>query len=69
MRLSGSLIAAGKQLKNITIACEDPKKDFHGRLEYSLIQLCKELMISVPIWLKKNTKELSMCKLCITHCR
>ena len=62
MRLTGVLVLDGKQVKTAGAESKDPKKTFHARLEESFIQLCKDLYISVPIWLDKNTKELSMCK-------
>lgn len=62
MKLTGTLMLHGKQVKIVRTACEDTHKSFHDRLEESFTQLCKDLYIPVPIWLNKNTKELSMCK-------
>lgn len=32
---------------------------FHKQLEDSLIELCKNMAISVPMWVGKNTREFS----------
>jgi hypothetical protein len=62
MLLSGSLIVEGRHIQRSKSSCEDPNKDFHSKLEESFISLCKDLKISVPLWLDKNTRELAMCK-------
>lgn len=35
---------------------------FHKQLEDSLIEVCKKLGISVPLWVGKNTREFSRFK-------
>ena len=62
MNLSGSLIVEGRHIYRSKTSCDDPKKDFHSRLEEAFISLCNDLKIPVPLWLDKNTKELAMCK-------
>ena len=62
MRLTGFLIYDGRNLRNASISNDNTDRCFHDRLEDSFVSLCKELGISVPVWLKKNTKELAMCK-------
>jgi hypothetical protein len=62
MRSTGVLVLEGRHLRTAKILNDDTGKGFHDRLEDSFISLCKELGISVPIWLGKNTKELAMCK-------
>jgi len=34
-------------------------KSFHDQMEEAFLQLCKSLDIPVPIWLKKNTREIA----------
>jgi hypothetical protein len=62
MKLTGYLFLDGKRIRSVKAECNDPEKDFHDRFEYSFVKLCRDLYISVPVWLQKNTKELSMCK-------
>jgi hypothetical protein len=62
MRLSGVLFYKNMNLRSARMSNENSQNDFHDRLEEAFILLCKELGISVPIWLEKNTKELAMCK-------
>ncbi len=62
MHLSGSLVVDGRHVHRSRSSCEDPEKDFHSRLEGAFISLCRDLRISVPLWLDKNTRELAMCK-------
>ena len=35
----------------------DPQLAFNEKLEYCLLNICKQLSIPVPIWMEKNTKE------------
>jgi hypothetical protein len=62
MKIQGSLITNGKSIARKEITVSEKKPSFHDRLEEAFITLCRELMIPVPEWIDKNTRELSMCK-------
>jgi len=58
--LNGKLILEGKIVKNYNAVSEDETLSFHGMLESCFLDLCKNLEIPIPIWMKKNTRELGM---------
>lgn len=58
MKLYGKLITGTNIIRDVTIELNDSNMAFRDALEKCLIDLCKELDIQVPLWLKKNTKEL-----------
>jgi len=60
MKLTGNIIKGTKIVKRTSREKEDPKMTFHDILEESLVVLCKDLDIPVPIWMKKNTNEFAM---------
>ena len=62
MKISGRLIISNKSINYATVNFNDDSLDFHGNLETAFIMLCKKLAISTPVWMTKNTKELSICK-------
>ena len=57
MKLYGKLIKQTKIIKEVVAEQNDEAVAFRDQLEQCLIQVCKELDIQVPLWLKKNTKE------------
>lgn len=57
MVLIGTLHRENKIIKESKITNNDVGKSFRDLLEETLIALCKELDISVPLWLDKNTTE------------
>lgn len=57
MVLFGRLILETRTIKEAFYEVSDEKASFRDRLEECLIGLCRELDISVPLWLKKNTTE------------
>lgn len=59
MILYGKLMRGNVVLKESKAAGEDPAKSFHDQMEEAFLKLCRELDIPVPIWLKKNTREIS----------
>lgn len=59
MILYGKLMKGNVPLKNSKAEQSDPNKSFHDQMEEAFLQLCKNLDIEVPIWLKKNTREIS----------
>lgn len=60
MKLYGRLVRGTKMIKQAQVEKDDSLGTFHDRLEECLIDLCKDLDIQVPVWLKKNTTELAM---------
>ena len=57
MILYGKLIKQTKIIREATVSQNDESIPFRDQLELCLIQVCKELDIQVPLWLKKNTKD------------
>jgi hypothetical protein len=57
LKLYGKLIKQTKTIKETFAEQNDDSISFREQLELCLIQVCKELDIQVPLWLKKNTKE------------
>lgn len=59
------MVLYGKLVKGNTFLLEAKseglvnEKPFHDIMEEAFIRLCRELEIPVPIWLKKNTREIS----------
>ncbi|HBQ63504.1 MAG TPA: hypothetical protein DD727_00965, partial [Clostridiales bacterium] len=43
----------------VTAVVEDSGQSFHDRLEQGFLQICRELRIPIPMWMKKNTRELA----------
>ncbi len=59
MILYGKLMKGNVLLKNSKAVANDPEKSFHDQMEEAFIKLCRNLDIPIPIWLKKNTREIS----------
>ena len=57
MILNGKAIRNSKIVNEATVEKSDDGMSYRDLLEDCLISLCKELDISVPMWLKKNTTE------------
>ena len=57
MKLYGKLIKDTRIIKETFAERNDESVSFRDQLEQCLIQVCKDLDIQVPLWLKKNTKE------------
>lgn len=57
MKLVGKLIKGTNIISEKVVEKEDNNASFRELLEANLIDLCKELDISVPLWLKRNTTE------------
>ena len=60
MILYGQLINGNKVIAEAKVEKDTAGKQLRDVLEECLLQLCRDLDISVPIWLKKNTKEFAM---------
>lgn len=57
MKLTGKTIRNSRTIKEATVENSDDTMSFRDILEDCLIKLCKEIDVSVPMWLKKNTTE------------
>ncbi len=62
MILIGKLHVGGKLVRQGDTMDEDETKSFRDKLEKCLIELCAQMDIPVPLWLKKNTRELAIFK-------
>lgn len=60
MTLTGKLYVENKRIKEASVADNDEGHSFRDKLETCLIDLCAKLEIPVPLWLKKNTRELAI---------
>ncbi|MDP4095088.1 MAG: hypothetical protein Q8920_17255 [Bacillota bacterium] len=59
MKLIGKIIKGTKIIKQVKIE-KSEEMVFRDALEEALVEVCRELDIQVPIWLKKNTTELAL---------
>ena len=57
MKLWGKIIKQGKTIKESKTEINGKDKTLTVLLEECLIDVCKQLDISVPLWLSKNTGE------------
>lgn len=60
MTLTGNLYIENKRIREASITEDDEEYSFRDKLEKCLVGLCSELEIPVPLWLKKNTRELAL---------
>lgn len=60
MTLNGKIFVEGKLIKEAAAQDDDPGHSFRDKLEACLVDLCALLDIPVPLWLKKNTRELAI---------
>lgn len=58
--LNGKIIIAGKLVRESSAEDGDEAHSFRDKLEKCLIDLCYSMEIPVPLWLKKNTRELAI---------
>lgn len=59
VKLTGRIYKDNKVMGMISIAVEDESLSFRDKLQAGLIEVCKGLGVSVPIWLKVNTYQLA----------
>ncbi len=59
MTLTGNCIKDSHIVDSATIVVDDQDLSFHDQLEQGLLELCRILHLTTPIWLKKNTVQLS----------
>ena len=57
LTLEGRLFIAHRMTEIKTVTTEDTDTSYAKCLEKALIELCRQLDIPVPMWMKKNTKE------------
>jgi hypothetical protein len=57
LKLIGKLIKGTKIIKETVVEKEDENKSFRDTLEECFLEICRNLDIPVPLWLKKNTTE------------
>lgn len=59
MTLTGNCIKDNRIVDTATVVIDDPEMSFHDQLERGLLELCQILKLTTPIWMKKNTVQLS----------
>jgi len=57
MKLQGRIFLANLTLGEAIIVKEETSDSFVKDLEWCFVNLCRNLEIPTPLWLKKNTKE------------
>ena len=57
MKLEGRLFVANRMTEIKEVTTEDTDASYSKRLEKALIELCRQMDIPVPMWMKKNTHE------------
>jgi hypothetical protein len=57
LTLEGRLFVANRMTEIKEVTTEDTDSSYSKRLEKALIELCRQMDIPVPMWMKKNTKE------------
>ena len=57
MTLEGRLFVANRMTEIKEVTVESTETSYSKRLEASLIELCRQLDVPVPMWMKKNTRE------------
>lgn len=60
LTLNGKLLVKGRIVREGTSGDDDKEHSFRDKLENCLVELCLYLEIPVPLWLKKNTRELAI---------
>ncbi len=59
MTLEGRLFVANRMTEIREVTTENTDTSYSRCLEKALVELCKQLDIPVPMWMKKNTKEIA----------
>ena len=57
MTLEGRLFVANRMTEIKEVTTEDTDSSYSKRLEKALVELCRQMDIPVPMWMKKNTHE------------
>lgn len=58
--LNGKIIIEGRLVREASAEDDEREHSFRDKLEKCLIDLCAGMEIPVPLWLKKNTRELAI---------
>ena len=59
MKITGKIIQEGHAVDTVTVSIDDDSLTFREQLEAGLINVCRELKLTVPVWMKKNTSQLA----------
>lgn len=59
MKITGKIIQGDHIADAVTVEVNDDALTFREQLEIGLINACRELKLSVPVWMKKNTTQLA----------
>jgi hypothetical protein len=57
LKLHGKLLKDARIIKQVVVEKADDNIPFVDLLESCFIDVCKQLDVQVPLWLKKNTSE------------
>ena len=57
MTIEGRLFVANRMTEIKEVTTEDTDSSYSKRLEKALVELCRQMDIPVPMWMKKNTRE------------
>jgi len=60
LTLNGKLFLQGKIVREMNSDVPDEGLSFRDKLEKCLLDICSGFDIPVPLWLKKNTRELAI---------
>jgi len=60
LTLNGKLFLEGRIIKEMSSDTPEEGLSFRDKLEKCLLDVCSGLDIPVPLWLKKNTRELAI---------
>jgi hypothetical protein len=60
MIVNGKLFIENRLVREARSEDNDEGHDFREKLQNCLTELCSQLEIPVPLWLKKNTRELGI---------
>jgi hypothetical protein len=60
LTLNGKLLVEGKIVREGNSEDNENEHSFRDKLENCLVELCSAIEIPVPLWLKKNTRELAV---------
>jgi len=60
LTLSGKIYVEGKLVREAVAEDNEEGHSFREKLENCLLDLCSLIDIPVPLWLKKNTRELAV---------
>ncbi len=58
MQLEGVLFYGNRPGAMYTAHDDDASRPFHLQMEHCLLEICKSLAVPLPLWMKKNTREL-----------